>query len=169
MVTAALAAHWPLVLALSVSYGVDPHLSLAMAFKESRGDASALGDNGCSVGLYQLNWCAGLGMGYTPEQLMDPQLNAEIAIAHLAATPRDGLTAGQWAARSQHPADPAGYAAAIDRLLPELRAAFALSGEVADGGGDAAEPPTVASLDNRPLWVLGGLTAIGVVLLVSSA
>lgn len=52
---------------------------LAIIQKESSGNEKATGDNGCSIGLMQLNWCAGTpqGMGYkgTKENLYDPQEN----------------------------------------------------------------------------------------------
>ena len=47
--------------------------------RESQGNPNAIGDNGCSIGLMQLNTCAGTPQqfGYTPgaDNLYDPQTN----------------------------------------------------------------------------------------------
>lgn len=52
---------------------------LAIIQKESSGDEMASGDNHCSFGLMQLNYCAGTpqGLGYkgTPEGLYDSETN----------------------------------------------------------------------------------------------
>jgi len=50
----------------------------------------------CSWGLYQLNVCGGQGVGYTVEQLIDPQKNCDIAMPRLA----DGVRAADAAAAS---------------------------------------------------------------------
>jgi soluble lytic murein transglycosylase-like protein len=52
---------------------------LGIIQKESSGNPDAIGDNGCSIGLMQLNFCAGTpqGAGYqgTKDGLLDPATN----------------------------------------------------------------------------------------------
>jgi hypothetical protein len=144
----ALADHWALVYRLSTEYSVDPWLTLAVIWRESNGDANAVGDGGCSHGLTQNNRCAGLGMGYSVEQLRDPETGLCIFLNHLVVTPRLG-TDGSWVALSQRPADPMAYAIAIDRKVPELRAQFVAP----DGAGDIGVGETAGATG----LVIGGL------------
>lgn len=62
---------------------------MAVAHYESRWDASARGDSGCSLGYMQFNHCGGLGMPYTRAQLLDGPTNARLFVewthVHLAA------------------------------------------------------------------------------------
>lgn len=119
---------------LAQRYGVPFDLSAAIAWWESEGwnpnaagdweyspghpaSPGATGAHPRSIGLFQLNREGGLGTGYAPEQLLDPSLNADIALQNLGSTPHSGLTPGQWAAASQRPGDPSLYASKIDALL----------------------------------------------------
>lgn len=55
------------------------------AAAESGLDPYASGDNGASIGLFQLNRVAGEGRGFTVEQLSDPNNNARIAASKMAS------------------------------------------------------------------------------------
>jgi hypothetical protein len=67
------------------AYNVPAWVWYPLAWAESRGNPNAIGDNGCSVGLFQLNRCVGQGTGYTVEQLKDPLFNAQIAAQRIGA------------------------------------------------------------------------------------
>lgn len=99
--------------------GVDPALAWAVAMQESGGNPRAHNGNGeDSWGLFQGNRNGGLGSGYSPEQLMDPEFNARLMLSHMAQTQqRTGLTGGELAAASQRPADAKGYAVSVNRML----------------------------------------------------
>ena len=69
----------------SVSDYVD--LVASIIKRESSGDPNAVGDNGCSLGLMQLNTCAGTPQkfGYIPEtdNLLDPTTNISYGCSYL--------------------------------------------------------------------------------------
>jgi hypothetical protein len=50
------------------------------AILESGGDTDIVGDQGCSIGLWQINTCAGLGVGIDRNALRSPDLQAQIMI-----------------------------------------------------------------------------------------
>lgn len=61
---------------------------LTNSIRESSLDPKAVGDHGCSIGLFQLNTCGGVGTtalksgwATSKEQLKDPYLNAQIFIS----------------------------------------------------------------------------------------
>lgn len=56
----------------------DPKLAAAVALAESGGIPNALGDNGKSIGLWQINLTS--HPEYTRAWLLDPQRNAEAAV-----------------------------------------------------------------------------------------
>ncbi len=60
---------------------------IAIIEKESRGNPNAIGDDYCSYGLMQLNYCAGTPQMYynikQPEELFNPDLNIDIGTQHL--------------------------------------------------------------------------------------
>lgn len=66
------------------AYGVPAYIWYSIAIAESGGRPNAVGDGGCSVGLFQLNRCGGQGAGYTPQQLADPLFNARVAAPAIA-------------------------------------------------------------------------------------
>lgn len=146
--------------AVASSVGVDSNLALATVIQESGGNPNAVGDQGCSFGLLQLNACAGEGVGYSQQQLLDPVTNLQIGLSALAATPYPG-DPGAWAAAAQRPADPAGYAASVDNIYAQL---------VSGGGADVATdqqtggpaPADVVSFANQVLgsteWGTGDAT-----------
>lgn len=66
------------------SYDVPAWIWYPIAWLESRGDPNAIGDGGCSVGLFQLNRCEGQGIGYSVQELQDPLANAKLAAGAIA-------------------------------------------------------------------------------------
>lgn len=103
--------------------GVDPRLALAIAYNESGFDPGATGDQGCSHGIFQLNACAGEGVGVPQYQLNDPYSNAKIALTQVAQVMRanPGMNPGQIAAAAQRPADPSGYVASINNYMDSIQ------------------------------------------------
>lgn len=69
--------------AAASKYGVPYWIAHDIALEESGGNPNAVGDNGQSFGLFQLN-VNGQGKGYTKAQLLDPQTNADIGVKNLA-------------------------------------------------------------------------------------
>jgi tape measure domain-containing protein len=78
----------------ALNANVDPAIALALAKVESGFNAKAVGDQGHSVGLFQLN-DRGAGAGLTKEQRMDPATNARTFFEqegkHFQAAIRDGF------------------------------------------------------------------------------
>ena len=97
------------------AYGVDPILAIATAYQESGLNTHAVGDGGTSFGLYQLHQGGELG-NLTPDQAFDGWTNADVALSTFAQFGPGSryATPGAWAAASQRPADPVGYAASVD-------------------------------------------------------
>src|SRR3990167_115423 len=64
----------------------DAQAAMGIAMSESNFDPNAVGDAGCSIGLFQLNTCGGQGSDYADNRdaLKDPHLNATIAIRPIA-------------------------------------------------------------------------------------
>lgn len=108
-----------LIRRVAAEVGVDPDLAVAVARQESGLNPRAHNPNGeDSWGLFQGNRKGGMGTGYTPEQLMDPEFNARLMLSAMAATQKKtGLTGGALAAASQRPADPQGYARSVNAML----------------------------------------------------
>jgi len=102
--------------------GVDPRLALAIAQHESGFNPTAVGDHGCSKGVFQLNTCAGEGVGKPDYILNDPYSNAMVALAQVKAVQRQNpsATPGQIAAMAQRPADQAAYASAINGNMDSI-------------------------------------------------
>lgn len=62
------------------------NLVLSIIYKESEGNPNAVGDKGCSIGLMQLNFCAGTPQrfGITNKNLLfNPEINIETGIKYL--------------------------------------------------------------------------------------
>src|SRR5574341_227223 len=92
------------------SYNVPPSVWYPIALAESGFNPRAMGDNGDSIGLFQLNTRGGQSSRYDPTQLIDPILNASIAapaIVFAFDNVRDHYPQNEWAAqvarRSGHP------------------------------------------------------------------
>lgn len=123
--------------------GVDPALALAMARQESSLNPNAHNPNGeDSWGLFQLNRKGGMGFGYKPEQLVDPEFNARIALKSLArvAKERPSLDPGALAAASQRPADPRGYAKSVNAMLSGGAGSAHAGSPFSPGGSPVASP-----------------------------
>ena len=104
--------------------GEDPILSLATAWQESGWRSNAVGDAGCSHGWFQSNQCGGAGTGIDAATLQDPGFNVRQWLERLsrgrAAHP--DVSPGELAAIVQRPADPVGYAHAVNAHYARLRA-----------------------------------------------
>lgn len=111
--------------------GIDPALAVATAYIETGGtfDNKIVGDNGHSIGLFQLN-DQGEGYNIPLAAKEDPRQNAEIALGVMSqylnkATDFNGdgtISGGEVAASAQRPADQAGYAEKVDAAIPQAQA-----------------------------------------------
>lgn len=114
--------------------GIDPALAVATSLIETGGtfDNKIVGDNGHSIGLFQLN-DKGEGYNVPLATKEDPRQNAEIALGVMSqylnnATDfnADGtISGGEIAASAQRPADQAGYAQKVDAAIPQAQALIA--------------------------------------------
>jgi hypothetical protein len=153
-----------LITRIAAEEGVDPALAIAMARQESGLNPSAVGDQGHSVGLFQLN---DQGMGYGMGQARyDPETNARTALRSLAQTIQKNpgvRDPGRLAAMSQRPADPNGYARSINAMLGggqgtahtgsafnpnPIKPAFS---PLAQGGTPMATMATMATMADDPI------------------
>jgi Transglycosylase SLT domain len=122
------------------SLGVAPNLAVAIAQQESGLNPNAIGDNGNSVGLFQLN-DNGEGAGLTVAQREDPTTNATIALKEVAAVAAQhpNWTPGQIAAAAQRPADPGTYANDVNKLLGNSASTPPGTSGAATGGASAGD------------------------------
>jgi hypothetical protein len=69
----------------SARYSVPAPLLAAIAQCESQFDASAIGPDGHDYGLFQLRYPGGVGegCGLTPDQLLNPYVNADCAASYI--------------------------------------------------------------------------------------
>lgn len=120
----------------AVALGADPALVLATAKIESGFNPSAVGDNGCSYGVFQENICGGAGTGKPIAQLQDVPSSIARYIDRVRRVVAAGFSGspGEIAAAAQRPADPVGYARKVDALYP----AFATP----TGGVGGRTPPS---------------------------
>lgn len=91
---------------------------LATAYQESNWTSSAVGDGGTSFGFFQHH--AGGAGGPTiasAKAYLDPYKSARERARHFKA---QNITTGKQAAALQRPADPRGYAAAVDQWIRKL-------------------------------------------------
>lgn len=99
-------------------WGIPYNVALQTAMVESNLNPSAVGDQGCSHGLFQLNTCGGEGSGMSMQEMQDPYTNAYTALRQFAAVraQNPGIVhdPGAWAAAAQRPADPSAYAARVN-------------------------------------------------------
>lgn len=107
--------------------GVDPATAVADMLVESGGNNKAIGDNGHSVGLFQLN-DQGEGAGMSVAERQDPTRNAEIALSHFAKA-NSGEDPGVVAYNAERPADRSAYVAKVDASLGEARNLLKQAGE----------------------------------------
>lgn len=124
-----------LVTQVAQSLGVDPKLAVAIMLQESGGNPDAIGDNGHSVGLFQLN-DQGEGAGMTVQAREDPATNATIALREVAAVAQahPDWSPGQIAAAAQRPADQTAYAASVNALYNGQAATLAEGYDHGSGG-----------------------------------
>ncbi len=108
-----------IVAEIAKKYGVDPVTAVADMLVESGGNNKAIGDNGHSVGLFQLN-DQGEGIGMSVAERQDPTRNAEIALSHFAKA-NSGEDPGVVAYNAERPADRSAYVAKVDASLGEAR------------------------------------------------
>jgi len=66
----------------SKKLGIDPRLSLALIYRESKFDPNAVGDAG-EIGLGQIKPTTGKLMGYTEKDLKDPSKNIDATLQYL--------------------------------------------------------------------------------------
>lgn len=66
----------------SKKLGIDPRLSLALIYRESKFDPNAIGDAG-EIGLGQIRPPTGKMMGYTEKDLRDPSKNIDATLQYL--------------------------------------------------------------------------------------
>jgi cell wall-associated NlpC family hydrolase len=126
------------IMTVSQQLGIDPFMALADATVETGhpGDVTSInpfnttGDNGTSIGIYQLHWGGELNsLGSTfdaaKSQALDPTTNAQTALAGFAAIAHEhpDWTPGQIAAAAQRPADPVAYAAEVNSAYAQIKAA----------------------------------------------
>lgn len=103
------------IIAVANKLGVNPRTAVADAYVESKFNATAVGDNNSSYGIFQLHRGGELG-SLTPQQAFDPTTNATTALTVFASNQGTYSDPGLLAAKSQRPADPSGYALKVDAL-----------------------------------------------------
>lgn len=59
-------------------------VGMAVAWYESNWQPDATGDYGCSLGYFQFNRCGGMGMPYSPSELLNPGRNAALFSEYVA-------------------------------------------------------------------------------------
>jgi hypothetical protein len=102
--------------------------AVAAMLQESGGDPNKPGDYGRrdhkphSFGLFQLNFRGGEGTAnhLTPQQALDPDINASTALKYFAANQHRTSNPGQLALISQNPSDP-NYVSNVNRWVGEAR------------------------------------------------
>ena len=103
---------------VAMRMGVDPVVAVAAMLVESGGNPRAVGDNGHSFGLFQLNYRGELAQArITPNQAFDPQRNAEIALSYFHRG--HSSNPGAMAAAAQRPANRADYARKVNSNMAE--------------------------------------------------
>jgi murein DD-endopeptidase MepM/ murein hydrolase activator NlpD len=143
-------AQWQVVqgvLRAAQELGIPSQLALAIAQKESEFDGSAVGDNGCSIGVMQLNTCGGEGAGLPDYVLHDPYLNARTALQQVKQVMQQhpDWSMGQIAAAAQRPGDPQGYAGAINNFVDSIQ-----TGQGPLGWAQSITTGTLSQRQNMP-------------------
>jgi murein DD-endopeptidase MepM/ murein hydrolase activator NlpD len=121
-------------------YGADPVALLATSLQENSGRMRGFGDQGTSAGPFMFHRGGALG-SHSFEWAQSPA-----AIENRASEfARLGIHGGTGAAALQRPADPVGYAAAVDKWKAQARQLLAQYG----GGSSAPPPATVSASGSR--------------------
>ncbi len=98
--------------------GVDPVVAVAAMLVESGGNPRAVGDNGHSFGLFQLNSRGELAENHlNPQQAFNPTINAQVALSYFRKGHTDNP--GAMAAAAQRPANRADYARKVNSNMAE--------------------------------------------------
>lgn len=105
------------IVAVASADHVSAQTAVADSIHESCVSNTSVGDNGCSIGLFQLNACGGEGNGMSVGEREDPWTNAETALTRFRAEEGSTSDPGWQAAEAENPADKPGYAADVDSLL----------------------------------------------------
>jgi len=176
---------WSQVQAVFDAKGVPTWVWYPIVWVESLANPQAIGDGGCSIGLFQLNRCGGQGQGYTVAQLQDPVFNAQLAsdaIAHAwEAVKTTALTPPQQAfevaRQSGHP---------VNTAFPQLVSTFmaqgsqlgsAIAGDTTPGNppGEPIDFPGAdwlsqlfGGIDLMPLILIGGGAFIVVLVIIAT-
>lgn len=154
--------------------GGDPVLAVATAREESGFNPHAVGDQGHSVGLFQEN-DQGAGAGMTVTQREDVPGSVQRFVDRVRRVLASGFTGtpGQIAAAAQRPADPVGYAHAVDVLYGQYAhqtyigggsSPVTQQGRPGSGGSIAGIPgagPTLTAAGRGPLDVGGAIADLG--------
>jgi cell wall-associated NlpC family hydrolase len=112
---------------------------LTTAMIESGGDlVNDVGDAGRSIGPYQEHE-AGRGAGLSVEQRNDPVASTQRAWSEFSRLRRPGESPGEWAYRSQRPADRAGYIQKFNAALPQARTLLSQGFGGPEVAGNAAQ------------------------------
>jgi soluble lytic murein transglycosylase-like protein len=77
---------YPSISKYNIDKQVLTNLVLSIIYVESKGNANAIGDDGCSIGLMQLNWCAGTPQKFgvsKKDDLFKPSVNIETGTRYL--------------------------------------------------------------------------------------
>ena len=152
--------------------GVDPRLAVALAFRESKFDPSAIGADG-EIGLMQVLPSTAKGMGFSAEDLRDPSKNIEIGLTYLKQNlekfeGNSAMAAAAYNAGPNHPffsdADKS-LPASTEKYLADIRdlGGFEPTPVQEEGSGDGAggPPPGGASENDfkmRMLMDAAGIT-----------
>jgi len=135
---------------------VDPDLAVAVATQESYLNPNAKGDNGKSLGLFQLQPGAAQDAGINPQWRDDPSLNIYGGVRYLKLKLDQSKGNVQEALRRYNGGGDPNYVANVTRHLPGQRLARTQPGmlaRVADvfspASAEAATPPQAAS---SPVW-----------------
>lgn len=149
-----------LVRRISAQERIDPALALAVAEEESGFRPDAVGDNGCSFGLYQANRCGGAGTGIPVDALIDPDFNTRQFAQRIHETAASGsyATPGELAAAAQRPYDPRAYADAVNALYRKYVATGPAAAAAPVHPADA-ERGTVVVAPPRPDVVIGDIAS----------
>ena len=138
------------------------------AHAESGLNPLAVGDNGASIGLFQLHMYRGAGIGYTREQLINPERNAAVLVAkearslakveaEAAAGASIATLAGAFSRLVERPSDAVGAALARSALTVRL---FPLGLSAPPTAAIAAHRTAPASSAAWWWWGAGGVVLL---------